>query len=731
METRINNNTIGGISKAVYVSDSNTTTYYNAGKGGVNYRFLEYGISYLSADPSDFNILENMTVEKIEEFFGTPTPSYDALENLYNTAIPCDIGEETGPDYNNYFGSFMVNQKTVYVFLVPAGVSEIRMYHDMESDSQTDGDLTIIFDSGIETSEGKVVYLSISQVGNGEGEAVRVGWKSWMQLLNPNRKKPSRLLSLSDTRIKVGRVEKRGCAWYDAASGTILGNAEVRGKLLKNKKASVLENSWSAWKSYGEGEKVLYPSAECIKLGRQDLDYITELPKGEVCVYGDCNISDIILLDPNNNSSRSIWFNSDFTELEQTEGKRYKYYSAPNSSLIYRTNSGNSINPVKLREASPDNSCLKFTLPQDTIVRFITAVPDTLSEGSLIIEVPKFWVSLKNNNIGNPPSSISPLWSTNENLTNYYTQVTELYCPGGNIVPSGLINVNSGVTEIGARLKLRPGWGISSEQDNGVEVTQRLETLEDGSDTYYHVLVNKDYYQYWKRKYVVNVDPVAPDITFQFPILYSNSTSGIIYSDGITISEFYRRKNPDNINYGVTINIKEEIKNRSRSTYDSDIPIDDYLSLQDFEITPSFPGMTIIDGVAEIEDVTLYSGQFKFIPANRLLTVLMANSYDFSVSNPYNYVEYGGIVSGLSFRSETGSIPAWIWINKTLIETEDNEFELLKIPLSGLVNGSEEAILIDGSDYGFTKMIITKSGSEYNIKIEDVRNSIKIDIIEA
>ena len=98
METRINPK-IGGISKALYVSEGKSEIYYNAGKAGVDYRFLEYGASYLVSDSSDFNILENMTNDKISDFFGIETtPASDALENLYNTAIPCDIGDGTG-DY--------------------------------------------------------------------------------------------------------------------------------------------------------------------------------------------------------------------------------------------------------------------------------------------------------------------------------------------------------------------------------------------------------------------------------------------------------------------------------------------------------------------------------------------------------------------------------------------------------------------------------------------------------
>lgn len=742
MEARINNNAIGGISKAVYIPNSagSNITCYNAGKAGINYRFLEYGVSYLATDPSDFNILENMTLGKITEFFGTTIPNYDALENLYNTAVPCEIGEETNPQYNNYFGSFVANQKTVYVFLVPEGISKIKMYQDVrgeDTEELPEGDLTVNFDRPIEISEAKVVYISINQVGNGENNEVQVGWKSWMQLLNPNRHKPKSLISLEDTRIKVPRIEKRGCAWYDAASGTILGNTEIpetRGKLLKNKKQSLLPQGWSGWKSYREGEKVLYPEGRRINLGGEDLDYIETLPKGEVCIYGACNISDILLLDTGNNSTRSLWFNG-ASSLTQKEGNQeYVYYLSSASSLIYRSKKEEdeiSINPVQLAGADREYRCLKFTLSEDSQVKIVARPGNWLDGGCLIIETTRTWVSLKDNNMGNPPSSLSIWWSTKESLTDYYTQITELYCPGGDIVPSGLINVKSGTTEIGARLKLKPGWKAGANQYPGVEVTQRLETLDEGTNTYFHVSVNKEYDQYWKRKYIIAVDPESPNITFQFPILYTNSTSGMGYSERVNISEFYRRKNPDNINYGVTIDIKEEIKNRSLN-YDSDIPIDEFLRMQEFDITPDFPGMIISDSsVADIEEVTIYKGQFKFVPANRMLSVLMANSYDFSVSNPYDSVEYGSIVDGLSFRSETGAVPGWIWINKAMIEVEEDEFEPLKIPLTGLVNDIEESVIIDGLNYGFTKMIITKSGREYKIKIEDIRNSIKIDIMEA
>ena len=110
----------------------------------------------------------------------------------------------------------------------------------------------------------------------------------------------------------------------------------------------------------------------------------------------------------------------------------------------------------------------------------------------------------------------------------------------------------------------------------------------------------------------------------------------------------------------------------------------------------------------------------------------MANSYDFSVSNPYDYVDYGSIIDGLSFRSETGAVPGWIWIDKAVdLNIPEDEDQRIKFPLSDLVSGQSNAIIIDGRDYGFTRMIITKSGEEYRIKIEDIKNSIKIDIIEA
>jgi len=736
METRINPK-IGGISKALYISEGKSEIYYNAGKAGVDYRFLEYGASYLVSDSSDFNILENMTNDKISDFFGTEDfPASDALENLYNTAIPCDIGDGTG-DYNKYFGSFIVDQKSIYVFLVPEGVEKIKLFQDILrdpyllpgneeefNDPSLDCDLLIDFQTGKETTEAKVVYIAITQANRDTNREVKVGLKAWLQLINPVRHKPASLLSIPDTRVKVERAAKKGNIWYDAASGVILGNHEVRGSILKRKKASIPNFDYSPWKSYSVGEKAVYPEADRINLRGVNHSDTFILPAGEIVLYGDCTVSDILV------DSRSIWF-SGVSELTQTEeGKLTHYVSSPGSSLIYRTTRDENtvISPISLSRIDKNYECLRFTLLSQSEVRIDYQHDNRVGGGCLVIESPKTWISLRDNNIGNPPTGISPFWSTNENLTNYYTQITEICCDGGDLIPSGLVNIKSDTTKIGAKLVLKPGWKAAEQEDGGIEITQRLDPSE---NTYFYVSISKEYNGYWKRKYNVSVVPDTPEIYFQFPILLTNSNSGYSLSSPINITEFY--DTPGNINKGVRIDIKGKIAELSTEYQESVQPIMEFLATQEYEISPEFPGMTIDDsGIATVSSVSVYSGTYQFLPKNRRYTVLMANSYDFSVSNPYDYVDYGSIIDGLSFRSETGAVPGWIWIDKAFdLNIPEDEDQRIKFPLSDLVSGQSNAIIIDGRDYGFTRMIITKSGEEYRIKIEDIKNSIKIDIIEA
>ena len=742
MKTRINSK-IGGISKALYIpaDGSNPEMYYNAGKAGVDYRFLEYSASYLVSDSSDFNILENMTREKLNDFFGTPTPGYDGLENLYNTAIPCGFETLPGTDYNKYFGSFIVDQKSIYVFLVPEGISKIRVFQDILRDPDLppidesefndpllDCDLLIDFtESSIEVSEAKVVYIAITQANRDNNREIRVGYKAWLQLINPVRRRPDSLLSVSDSNVKVQRVEKRGNVWYDAVSGSILGTSDVsasaRGKILERKRKSLRPQEYSPWKVYQVGEKAIYPEASRIDLGGNDLDITEKLPAGEICLYGDCTVSDIQV------NSESIWFYRSTLQTGVENGKATRYLSSTSSSILYRTTDENlelSVERVSLEGVDKDKCCIKFLLSTESVVRIICQHSNRVGGGTLVIESPKDWISLRNRNIGNYPSGISPWWSTTENLTNYYSQVTEICCPGGEIIPSGLINIKSDTTEIGARMRLKPGRDFDSSQDPGVVITKRLDP---SGETYHYVSIEK--YGTWKRRYTIRVTETAPDISFQFPVLIVNSNSGYTMSDQINISEFY--KNTGTIDGGIKIDIKEMIK-RVSTSYPAGIQsISEFLDTQEFEITPDFPGMTIgEDGVAEVKEVTVYSGVYQFRPKFKKFTILMANSYDFSVSNPYDYVDYGSIIDGLSFRSETGATPGWIWIDKMIdSDIPEGEDRRVKYSLSDLVSGRASSVVIDGRGYGFTKMMITKSGNEYRIKIEDIKNSIKIDIIEA
>ena len=733
MKTRVNPK-IGGISKAVYipVNGGAPNIYYNAGKAGVDYRFLEYGVSYNLSESSDFNILENMTKEKLRDFFSETTiPDFDALENLYNTAVPCDVGVEVDPQYNNYFGSIVIDQKSLYIFVVPEGISEIKVFQDITSNVEDEPDLYIDFSDSpddIEIKEAKVVYIAITQADRLKNKEVRVSYKAWMQLINPVRHKKDSLLSLSDTRAKVERVEKRGNVWFDALSGTILGNYGLsensKGKILERKQSSLSPREYSKWRVYSVGEKVVYPESVRINMNWTDMDEVRVLPKGEVCIYGDCDVSDILLIH-SNNQTESIWFTDRNVTIENKEGREIAYITTNTSSLLYQTvnDSANiSVSPVSLLNVDKTYRCIKFILEEETTVKFICQHGNRNTEGCLIIECPKVWVSLKSNNIGNPPVSISPFWSTNDDLTKYFTQVTELRCPGGEIVPSGLINIRSDIKKIGATLKLKPGWIASDSQDPGVEVTQRLDPTE---TTYFHVSI-KNEVGYWKRIYTINVDPTQPEIYFQFPKLITDTSDDYDLSDPYNISEFYSM--PGNISKGIRIDINAMIEKISEETYSgsSGLDLTDYLGTLDYNISPSFPGMTIDNGIATVSEVTIYDGVFQFIPVAKKFTILMANSYDFSVSNPYDYVDYGSIVEGLSFRSETGATPGWIWIDKLM---EDGE--MIKIPLSDLNTGRADSVIIDGNGYGFTRMIITKSGEEYGIKIIDIKNSIKIDIVEA
>ena len=747
MKTRIINSSLGGITKALYISSTgNSTIYYNAGRAGIDYRFLEYGASYFPSDSSDFNILDYLSNKKLKELYGEEdrVPDYDELENIYNTAVPCGISEETSPEFRNYFGSFIASQRTIYVFIVPAGVQTIRLYDDSgtpnPSDEVENDGTRILVDFGREATwkevvEEKVVYISISQADTTISGEIQVSVKSWLQLINPLRKKPGVLVS--DTKLKVPRAVKRGEAWFDAASGVILGNKKVQSPILERKKEIAKNNEYSSWRTYESGDKAIFPKSKRYNYVIGNFDETLNLPAGHVCIYGNCNIADIIV------AGQSIWWNYPTTIDEIRGDKVYRYISSAESSLVSReycckaSDTIPAINPdprpILLRKADRDYSRLEFYLSEPGIIRIVGVAGTNLSENiCLIVEYPHIWTSLRDGNIGHTPSTISPYWSSDDDLTNYYTKITEIVCSHGSILPSGIINIPAEMDEITAKLILRPGWDVKKElespsdtmiQEPGIRITQRMDSDE---EYYYHVIINGEESGGWKRKYEINAIPINPDIFFKFPTFTSNSSEGVEYSDPIRITSFY--KEPGNLDKGLTINLRNIISALSTSYPSEQVPLREFLETQKFSISPEFPKMLIDEetGIASVNEVTVYSGTYTFIPSNRNLYVLVANSYDFSVSNPYHYVEYGGIVSDISFKSETGATPGWIWIDKVL---DDEEKVPVKCSLEGLDDTGR--VIIDGTGYNFTKMIITKDGNEYNIKIEDIKNSIKIDIIEA
>ena len=728
METRINKKNIGGISRALYIPVSGSPqTYYNAGKAGVDYRFLEYGVSYFASSPDDFNILENLSILRTQEFFGlgnNEVPGYDALENLYNTAIPCDITDTDGEEFYNYFGSFVSNQKYIFVFLVPPGIQKMRLFQDTTgtSGSDTDCDIYIEFSSDPEAKEvieGKVVYLSITQVGVQGSKGVQVAYKSWMQLVNPVRHKPENLISVSDTRAEIPRIDRRGSVWYDMASGTIIGNKEIRRSAILDKKLQEIDKTqYSKWRVYMKGEKVLYPEAKRYEIKRTQDDTFIIPFAGDVVLYGNCQVLSVGL------NGSSIWFTGYDRDNMITDGDKVKYIQSSNGPLLYKTTQSD-ISEGRLKELDKKDSSLVIRVSQAGSTLRVVSQPRSSESGVLCLESLKKWVSLTDNNIGNPPNILSPYWSTNDNLTDYFTSITEITCSKGEVIPSGLINVKSDTTKIGATLKLKPGYRASAENGNyGIEVTERRNPE---GEIYFYVSVDKN--SGWKRKYEVLVDTEAPDIYFKFPVFSRLKNTNISYSDEIKISNFYS----GSIDNGVSIDIREAIKNVMapmmedlREYMDSE-SLGLFLDTQDFTISPEFPGMTIDNGVAYIPEVSIYGGTFKFIPENRMVNVLMANSYDFSVSNPFSPAPYSGIVDGLSFTSETGAIPGWIWIDKKL-DTDGNP---LKYSLEPLVNGETNVVVIDGNGYNFSKLTIRKDGDEYIIKIVDIKDTTKIDIIKA
>ena len=265
-----------GIEKAIFYQGSGENTEavetrYNAGKSGIDLRFLEYGIELGISDYLG-SILEHMSRESEEKYIKFSSNSEivdilstDKLEAISDLIVPTQATESENTESTKYFGSFSTGIQKIYVLVIDAGISRVELL-----DEDNILALTIEFDEALgEISSGKVLFISESDSGK-RIENFRVAYEAWLKLSDPFRHVPEEAVRKAEKEKEVDQFKKvNDTFWFDNASGTLLGtswtsleNISEKYPILKNKRNAADNLGWSRYRVYKRGEKIMFRGME-------------------------------------------------------------------------------------------------------------------------------------------------------------------------------------------------------------------------------------------------------------------------------------------------------------------------------------------------------------------------------------------------------------------------------------------------------------------------------------
>lgn len=258
-------------SSSTYGSDSSVETiYYNAGKAGIDYRFLEYGMSYSLSEDEDDSILSFIREQDLSGKVSSE------IEFLNDTILPG--GSDLCPYYPddtyipqtnslNFFGSFVVGLKNIYVFHVPELVWKIELFENLPAPGENESPvIRITLNNGLEWEYEEYVFLSSTQNSSQSTPDVNISYEAWKKLINPLRNKKKRNLQSTSSRVSQLEEPIQGI-YFDGASGTILGTKKEESTPILDSMKS-LPTRFSSWRNYKKGESTLcgFPSVEYVSL---------------------------------------------------------------------------------------------------------------------------------------------------------------------------------------------------------------------------------------------------------------------------------------------------------------------------------------------------------------------------------------------------------------------------------------------------------------------------------
>ena len=661
---------ISKINSAQISNTSNATqTYYNGGKEGVDYRFLEYGINYDITEPI---LLNDIAPEYLKDEDNSVL-EYDDLESLMDIAIPTDIIED--PDDSSglkFFGSYRIGQRYLYVFHLLPGDNKVELYSDSDHLLLT-LKITNSPDEKIVENE-KIVYLAFSMDSEQVEGTLRVAYNAWTRLVNPVRHKFSLALKPSDINTEPKHIERDSISgfWLDG-SGNIYGTREIGSNstsILNEKKAAYGgPDFYSPWKAYKSGEIVRR------KLKRE--------------VKGVTAASFIIFPGP------------------------YKIISTKSISRI----NGENIPRTKIYEDEAES---------ETTIGIITVEK---SDIIIISTDPNSYMSLKDDNINHPVSSVSPWWMKVDNLDNYYTRVITLKCDHGELEKTRF-NFLSGIESVNTKLMPNLGYepimadDTPETQTAGIVVTKNMiEPGEFPNDTYYNVeltpIPGTNEYEVKTKK----VDNSGISFKFNLWEKVGHSWSST-YKDGYYLIDDFA-KDSSGLDSGIQVNViyKEVEIFKAENSYDDQNPevveLKEYLGRLNYYLDGYSGSFSYSSGTATILPPYKFTEPvYNFDYRAKLLSVLVANAGDWSVDKQYSEnVVYGSDYEvKVYYNGEEENYIPQICFNKDFSHWHD------------MIQGG---ITLDPDELPtFVQATIQKdeSGKLYTIKLEGITIDTKIDI---
>jgi len=597
MNLEIINNS-SGIAYAKYYSSSTygsnssvETIYYNAGKAGIDYRFLEYGMSYSLSEDEDDSILSFIREQDLSGKVSSE------IEFLNDTILPG--GSDLCPYYPddtyipqtnnlNFFGSFVVGLKNIYVFHVPELVWKIELFENLPGTSGNESPvIRITLNDGLEWEYEEYVFLSSTQNSSQSTPDVNISYEAWKKLINPLRNKKKR--NLQSTCARVSQLEEpiQGI-YFDGASGTILGTKkEESTPILDSMKGMIRPDRFSKWRNYKKGETI------------------------------------------------------------QEDGKTY--------------------------------------------------------------------ISLSDNNIGGISPRFSPKWAVLSNLSNLTKTVTFL-CKHGVFELDNkenedemTINIFGEEKEKIFRLTLPPGVNININDISGLGYLIRMNSVDEIAKTgerYNEIVVSSTLAL---SSDTVNIPVTGDDI--DIPVKIKDPDGNFISFPGAAERKVYTA----NFVSGAVIKDYIEID------FEPDLDIDNHedRSSWNFNVNSGIKGVDISGKKLRITPKAMIDlGDNDIIIESSLnkIFVLVANSGDFYIQNPYREVGYGQDVEFSISPVNPNDTINKIWINKTMI---DGQPDFIEVPAGGIIDQSK---YIDCAE-----LIQVTSQS---IIVEGIKNNLRLDIVK-